>query len=828
MIYRLERAIRSVRRWLSRSEWAIRLLSLSRSEDTATRPGLILIQIDGLSHRQFERALAAGRMPYLRKLMQREAYRAEVLYSGLPSSTPAVQGELMYGVRCAVPAFSFFDRRSRALVRMWDPAVAARVEQRLLESGTPLLEGGAAYCDIYSGGAEEAHFCPSQMGWGQLMQHANPLAIAVLTVSNLYSLVRAGALAILEIALAVFDGLTGVIAGQDLIKELRFVPARVAVCVVLRELVTIGAKIDAARGLPIVHVNYLGYDEQAHRRGPDSAFAHWALKGIDDSIARVARSAKRSARREYDVWIYSDHGQESSVPYTDIAGQSLEEAVKQSLARTAQRLGGIATEVSSEQTLRAHGLRGPRSRWMPPTDDDGEYRYHPTGVSVAAMGPIGHVYLNSPTDAEGLNALARDLVDKASIPAVLAAGRDGRVRTWTGAGELAIPAEAGMLLGADHPFLEEVAHDLIELCNHPDSGDLVLCGWRPEGRPISFPYENGAHGGPGPEETRAFALLPGDVRLRAADRPARPIDLRRAVLGHLDRLPASAILSAKVPEDRGEHLRVMTYNVHSCIGMDGKTAPERIARVIAQYAPDIVALQELDVGRMRTGGVDQAHLIAQHLGMELHFHAAIHIEEEQYGDAVLSRLPMRLIKSAQLPGSGMVQPRGALWTEITTAAGRLQFLNTHLGLTRNDRRLQIDALAGREWLAHPDCRAPTILAGDLNAVPGSRTCRRLAQRLCDAQRKLESHRPKPTFFGRRPTLRIDHIFVDPVIEVLNVEVPTGHLARTASDHLPVVADIRLPSAQPIDERTGVGGTTELRAVPSASIDGRLSSSRSTK
>jgi len=243
--------------------------------------------------------------------------------------------------------------------------------------------------------------------------------------------------------------------------------------------------------------------------------------------------------------------------------------------------------------------------------------------------------------------------------------------------------------------------------------------------------------------------------------------------------------------------------------MDGKTAPERIARVIAQFAPDILALQELDVGRVRTGGVDQAHMIAQHLGMELHFHAAIHIEEEQYGDAVLSRLPMRLVKSARLPGSGWVQPRGALWTEITTAAGRLQFFNTHLGLTRNDRRHQVDALMGREWLAHPDCQAPAILAGDLNAVPGSRTYKQLSKRMCDAQRRVESHRPRPTFFGRRPTLRIDHIFVDPSIDVVSVAIPDGYLARTASDHLPVVADVRLPLVQTIADQRDAGDAAAL-------------------
>lgn len=802
MIYHLERAIRGVHRWLSRSEWAIWLLSLSRSDDTATTPGLVMIQIDGLSHSQFQTALAAGRLPYLQTLMRRDGYRAQVMYSGLPSSTPAVQGELMYGIRCAVPAFSYFDRETHALVRMWDPAVAAKIERRLAEDGMPLLAGGAAYCDIYSGGAEECHFCPSRMGWGYLMGRANPLALVVLTLSNLFSFLRAGALVAVEVALAFSDALTGVIAGQDLIKELRFVLTRVAICVLLRELVTIGAKIDVARGLPIVHVNYLGYDEQAHRRGPGSAFAHWALKGIDDSIARVARAAKRSARREYDVWIYSDHGQEACVPYAALTGRSLEDAVSQSFARTLQQSHGIAAAVGSEQSHRVRGLGGRPARWMLPTYDNGGAETEDQDVTVAAMGPIGHVYLNRSVDPDGLDALARDLVLAAFIPAVLAPRSDGKACAWTTDGTFTLPAEAERILGTDHPFLEEAARDLVDLCHHADAGDLVLCGWRPGNRPVSFPIENGAHGGPGPEETGAFALLPHDAPLRNKTRVARPIDLRQAALSHLGRLKAPPMPRTVTPASQGERLRVMSYNVHSCIGMDGKMAPERIARVIAQCAPDIVALQELDVGRMRTGGVDQAHLIAQHLDMDLHFHAAIRVEEEQYGDAILSRLPMRLVRSAQLPGRGLVQPRGAIWTEISTAEGRLQFLNTHLGLTRHDRRVQIDALIGPDWLGHPDCRAPKILAGDLNAVPGSRTCKRLAEGLCDVQRKLDSHRPKPTFFGRRPTLRIDHVFVDPAIEVIAVAVPDGYLARAASDHLPIVTDLRLLPVQTVDERRG--------------------------
>lgn len=553
MIYRLERAIRGVRRWLSRSEWAIWLLGLSRSQDTATSPGLVMVQIDGLSMKQFNSALAAGRMPFLRSLIQQDGYRTEVLYSGMPSSTPAVQAELMYGVRCAVPAFSFLDRRSATLVRMWDPGVVGRIEHQLAKAGRPLLAEGAAYCDIFTGGAREAHFCPSQMTWEHLVRRTNPLALALLVLSNFYSLVRAGVLAVMEFGLALLDGVTGVIAGHDLAKELRFVPARVIICVLLRELVTIGAKIDVARGLPIVHLNYLGYDEQAHRRGPDSAFAHWTLKGIDDSIARVARAAKRSARREYDVWIYSDHGQESCLPYEAVSGRSLEDAVVRALARTLRLSGGIAAMVGSEQSHRAEGMRGWRSYRKDRVQRNDIGRI---GVSIAAMGPIGHVYLHGIDNPEWLRTLARDLVDMESIPAVMAPGSDGQVRAWTGAGELTLPADAERLLGVDHPFLEDAARDLIALCRHPDSGDLILSGWRIQDRPISFPRENGAHGGPGSEETHAFALLPGDVRLQTANRVARPIDLRHAAFVHFDRLPGAAAPHAR-PE-RDARPRVMT------------------------------------------------------------------------------------------------------------------------------------------------------------------------------------------------------------------------------------------------------------------------------
>lgn len=122
-----------------------------------------------------------------------------------------------------------------------------------------------------------------------------------------------------------------------------------------------------------------------------------------------------------------------------------------------------------------------------------------------------------------------------------------------------------------------------------------------------------------------------------------------------------------IKKEMSKTFSVMTYNVHSCVGRDGKTSPLRIAEVIAQHGSDIVALQELDVGLVRSQQADQAQMIAQQLNMHYHFHPSLQMEKGQYGNAILSRYPMRLQKAAGLPTFPSRTPlerRGALWVEI--------------------------------------------------------------------------------------------------------------------------------------------------------------------
>lgn len=241
----------------------------------------------------------------------------------------------------------------------------------------------------------------------------------------------------------------------------------------------------------------------------------------------------------------------------------------------------------------------------------------------------------------------------------------------------------------------------------------------------------------------------------------------------------------------GQTLKILSYNVHSCVGTDRKLDPGRIAEVIAELNPDIIGLQELDVGRRRTGGIDQAEIIASLLKMEFHFHAALHVAEERYGDAILTALPMRRVKAGMLPSRG--EQRGALWAEIMVGGRAVQVFNTHLGLSRRDRITQATTLLGPSWVGSATGSGhSTILLGDLNSIGRSAAYRQISRRLRDVQAQAGTDL-QATFPSRYPLMRLDHIFVSDDIKTLEAEVVSTRMTRLASDHLPLVATLEIPA-----------------------------------
>lgn len=143
--------------------------------------------------------------------------------------------------------------------------------------------------------------------------------------------------------------------------------------------------------------------------------------------------------------------------------------------------------------------------------------------------------------------------------------------------------------------------------------------------------------------------------------------------------------------------RLMTYNVHRCIGVDRRFDPERVARVIEGQRVQLAALQELDALEAQIDGLDPARWLAERLGMSFHFVAARPTHGGHYGNAIFSRLPLDVVKQAALPTRPPAEARAAQWARVFVDGMVVNVVNTHLGLAQIERLRQVDCLLGPKW-----------------------------------------------------------------------------------------------------------------------------------
>jgi endonuclease/exonuclease/phosphatase family metal-dependent hydrolase len=251
-------------------------------------------------------------------------------------------------------------------------------------------------------------------------------------------------------------------------------------------------------------------------------------------------------------------------------------------------------------------------------------------------------------------------------------------------------------------------------------------------------------------------------------------------------------MSARAPSESTGRLRVATYNVHGCVGMDGQRSEDRIAEVIASMSADIVGLQELDLARARSAHADQAALIAERLGWKYHFHPAMRSGDEQYGNAIVSRFPIALKRAAEMPGEApwyCREKRSAIWMQAETDLGAVHIINSHFGLGYSERMLQAKLLIGPAWLGSVSPDEPAILLGDFNSVRTSRAYRLIQAHLRDVRTLVRPRRAFRTFPTHFPSLAVDHIFVNPVLAPTHLNVHRTPPARLASDHFPLVCEL---------------------------------------
>ncbi len=229
------------------------------------------------------------------------------------------------------------------------------------------------------------------------------------------------------------------------------------------------------------------------------------------------------------------------------------------------------------------------------------------------------------------------------------------------------------------------------------------------------------------------------------------------------------------------HCIVASYNIHRCIGLDGRNDPERIARVIEELEPDVVGLQEVE---SRFGGSLDMHQL-NYLAEETGFHAiagsTVLRADSHYGNALLTRHRVREVRTHDVSVARR-EPRGILDVDLDVRGKRLRVLVTHLGLGSRERRCQtrllLDAVA-----AHPD--EPVVILSDFNEwFPWRKPLRWMHARL--------GRPPAPnTFPAGWPLMALDRIWVAPKRNLLSLTVHKSRLARFASDHLPLRAEVQL-------------------------------------
>lgn len=232
-------------------------------------------------------------------------------------------------------------------------------------------------------------------------------------------------------------------------------------------------------------------------------------------------------------------------------------------------------------------------------------------------------------------------------------------------------------------------------------------------------------------------------------------------------------------------MRVMTYNIHHGEGVDGRLDLERIAAVITNAAPDLVALQEVDNQTRRTGGVDQAAELGRLTGMHAVFGKALDYQGGGYGLAVLSRWPVSYHETHPLPSPEPGEPRALLATKIEAGETGpvIWFASTHLDHRSETNRL---AQARRiDQILSDKGTEPVLLGGDFNARPESPVMEVFTQYWLDAS-ALD---PQPTIPSRNPRRRIDYILYRPPTKWKPISTRVIH-APAASDHLPVMTVLK--------------------------------------
>jgi len=224
-------------------------------------------------------------------------------------------------------------------------------------------------------------------------------------------------------------------------------------------------------------------------------------------------------------------------------------------------------------------------------------------------------------------------------------------------------------------------------------------------------------------------------------------------------------------------VRLLTWNIHGSLGRNPRFDLARVVELIDRWDPQIVALQEVDSRRDREAGINPFEFLQRELGEHGIGAKSITTADGDYGQMLISRWPLAdtVIHDLSYPER---EPRRAIATRIETPHGPLRIVATHLGLSVHERRAQTEKL-----LAIAGDASVTIMLGDFNDWFWVGSVRKALSRELPGRTRFRTF---PSFF---PLLRLDRIYCRP--QGAFADCFTDRTARAVSDHLPVIADLRI-------------------------------------
>jgi uncharacterized membrane protein YvlD (DUF360 family) len=487
-------------------------------------PGVVFVQIDGLSHRLVEREIAAGRMPTLARWSRSGAMTLDRWAPLLPTQTSASQAGVLHGNSDGIPGFRWWDKRTGRLMVSNHPDDAREMQRRVSDGQGLLADGGASIGNLFSGDAPRSFLTAATIDDpGHEIRRSHVLDWFFISP---YSYVRWTLLSIGEIAKEIVQARR---AGGRQPRSFPYPLARAATNVLLRHLTTALVIEEMWRGASRIYVDFVDYDEIAHHAGPDSVEARDAIAGLDKIVGIIERAAADAPRR-YRFVVLSDHGQSPGAPFAQRFAKSLEELVRELAGAQVSVKGATAhaehwgrVAPMATDAVRIAGVSrfvsGPHRRSAGASDGE-----KTADIVVAGSGNLAHV---SFTAIRG--RATRAAIDKAHPGLIDGLARHpgiGLVMVRDDDGSVVLGPGGARRLGADRAegpdplalFGDDAGRGLARVDAMDECGDLVVvsCVDAASGEVAPFEEQIGSHGGLGGEQNDAFVIRPAEWRLDGA------------------------------------------------------------------------------------------------------------------------------------------------------------------------------------------------------------------------------------------------------------------------------------------------------------------------